>query len=82
MVWQAPPQGVQLAFPDSSSSPCAAFNVDRFFDQLKTQTLGTTLVTSTKLPSTQEFLKDHTSVWPDGTTVFAEQQTAGKGLLL
>lgn len=81
MSLQAPNTEVQIAFPESRSGAKSSFNVDRFFTRLKSQTVGSTLGTTKELPSTQDFLKNGISAWPDGTTIFTEKQTAGKGQL-
>lgn len=49
------------------------------FKHLKTQRMGHSLLSTPSISSTQEFMRQHTSVLPDGTVLVADQQTGGKG---
>ncbi|GMH45834.1 hypothetical protein BSKO_13797 [Bryopsis sp. KO-2023] len=55
------------------------FDIKRYHEQLSTSILGTTLLTAAEIPSTQDFLRNSISTWPDGTAIVADSQTAGKG---
>lgn len=78
---QAPNPDAQFTFSDWQSpiENQTRFDVKRYISRLECQTLGTTLVTTTSLPSTQEFLKNNTHFWPNGCVVVADRQTEGKG---
>jgi biotin-(acetyl-CoA carboxylase) ligase len=41
--------------------------------------MGHVLLSTPSIPSTQEFMRMHTNVLPDGTVLVADQQTKGKG---
>lgn len=41
--------------------------------------MGHTLLFTPSIPSTQEFMRMHSSVLPDGAVLVADQQTKGKG---
>jgi hypothetical protein len=50
------------------------------FQHLSTQHMGRVLLSTPSIPSTQEFMRLHSSVAPDGTVLVADQQTQGKGV--
>jgi hypothetical protein len=41
--------------------------------------MGRTLLSTPSIPSTQEFMRMHSSVLPNGAVLVADQQTKGKG---
>lgn len=42
--------------------------------------MGRVLLSTPSIPSTQEFMRLHSSVAPNGTVLVADQQTQGKGV--
>lgn len=65
------------------SSDCDACHnwLDRavVFSHLTSQHMGRVLLSTPSIPSTQDFMRQHTSVVPDGAVLVADQQTKGKG---
>lgn len=49
------------------------------FKHLSSRRMGRALLSTPSIPSTQEFMRQHTSVLPDGAVLVADQQTKGKG---
>jgi hypothetical protein len=49
------------------------------FQHLTTKRMGRTLLSTPSIPSTQEFMRMHSSVLRDGAVLVADQQTKGKG---
>ena len=69
---------MQLHFPPDAQSQ-SAFDAQAFLARLATQTLGSTILTTAELPSTQTLLHDNASIIPDGTVCVADRQVTGKG---
>lgn len=65
----------------TSQDVATAFQPGSYFPRLSTKVLGTVGLFSPSLPSTQEFVKTHSGLLPDGTVVVADIQTVGKGKL-
>ena len=69
---------MQLHFPPDAQSQ-SAFDAQAYLARLATQTLGSTILTTAELPSTQTLLHDNASMIPDGTVCVADRQVTGKG---
>ena len=72
------PAPVQVHFPPDAQSQ-SAFDAQAFLARLATQNLGSTIMTTAELPSTQTLLHDNASMIPDGTVCVADRQVMGKG---
>lgn len=65
--------------PSTSSVTDSWLNTSAVFKHLTSQRMGHVLLSTPSIPTTQEFMRMHTSVLPDGTVLVADQQTKGKG---
>mmetsp|Transcript_17188 Transcript_17188/g.37374 ORF Transcript_17188/g.37374 Transcript_17188/m.37374 type:complete len:363 (-) Transcript_17188:367-1455(-) len=76
-----PVTGVQLVY-QATELPRKAkpkFDHSTYFHKLHTTSLGNVLMATTKLPSTQTFMKQHSPCFPVGAVLVADQQNKGRG---
>lgn len=69
----------QAAGSSSHGVTSSWWDTSTFFKHLRCASMGTTLLSTPSIPSTQEFMRQHASVLPQGTVLVADQQTKGKG---
>lgn len=67
-----------LLRPGSSTNP-STFRADVFFNQLQAREIGSVILTSATVPSTQMLLHKNFTTFPSGTVFVADEQTTGKG---
>lgn len=72
-----------LSFPeDTQHHTSAGLDCAAYAAALSTRQLGQLLLTTPSINSTQEFMRRHRSVLPEGTVLAADRQTSGKGAVL
>ncbi|GBF94770.1 hypothetical protein Rsub_07653 [Raphidocelis subcapitata] len=69
-----------LHYPgDAAGAPPQGFDASAYSSALSTRELGRLLLATPCIASTQEFMRRHAAVLPEGTVLVAERQTSGKG---
>jgi hypothetical protein len=69
-----------LHYPgDAAAAPPPGFDAAAYAAALSTRQLGRLLLATPSIASTQEFMRRHAGVLPEGTVLVAERQTSGKG---